>query len=256
MIRHVQKVSFSAVMKLWLFLLFCSTSVALAQDKTVDGIVFDKETKERIAQVNVRNLVSKASGYNNLKGEFKINAGKGDALIFTKDGFFSDTITVQGNRTLAVYLKRTGIQLKQVDITENMLTPEKRLAATKRDYTKIYGNNDGFLALSPGGGVGLGLDALYNAFSKSGRNAEHLKGIIESDYRENVIDYRFNRTQVSFITGLTDQQLTDFMFKYRPGYYFVTTATEYEFIRYIRTNYKRYLRNPKAYSLRPLDLVK
>jgi hypothetical protein len=43
------------------------------------------------------------------------------------------------------------------------------------------------------------------------------------------------------------------MFKYRPGYYTVITANQYEFIATIRANLKRYLRNPKAFALPPLS---
>lgn len=251
-----QKGSFSAIMKFWLLLLFCGVSGAFAQSKTIDGIVFDKDSKDRIAKINVRNLNNGESVYNNLKAEFKINAAIGDALVFSKEGYYSDTLKVQGNNTLAVYLKRTGIQLNQVDINAQKLTPEKQLEAVKRDFTKIYGYDNGFLSTSPYGGAGISIDALFNAFSKSAKNAEKLKDIIERDYHENVIDYRFNRTLVGNITGLKDEQLTDFMYKYRPGYYYVTTATDYDFVRYIRNNFKRYKRNPGAFTLRPLDISK
>jgi hypothetical protein len=143
--------------------------------------------------------------------------------------------------------------LKEVTIRDTALTPEKKLAATKRDYSKAYGSlaNHDLLNIS-GGGVGLGIDALWNAFSRSGKNAKRLRERIDQDYHQDVIDYRFNRTLVANITGLKDKKLTDFMQKYRPGYFFVLNATDYEFITSIKTNYKRYLRNPKAYTLAPL----
>lgn len=253
MTRLLQKVSFSPIMKLWLLLVFCGTSTVFAQEKPVEGIVFDKETKDRLALIHVRNATTNQAVYNNLKGEFKINAVKGDELIFTKEGYVADTVKVQDKRTLAVYLKRSGIQLQQVDINDTLLSPEAQLAATKRAYTKIYGPQADLLTISPGGGAGFGIDALYNAFSRSGRNAEKLKEIIERDYRQNVIDYRFTRPLVSNITGLTDTALTDFMEKYRPSYYFVTTANDYEFVRYVRNNFKRYKRNPRPFNLQPLE---
>ncbi|RVU01313.1 hypothetical protein EOD41_04935 [Mucilaginibacter limnophilus] len=248
MLKLTQKVSFISVMKLWGILLLCSTS-ALAQQK-VEGIVFDRESKERIAQVIVRNTSTSQSVYNNLKAEFSIKAKTGDVIIFKKDGYYADTITVKDNQTLAIYLKRSGIQLKQVDITAKAFTPESKLEATKRDYTKIYGPaaNPDFLTTSPYGGAGIGIDALYNAFSRSGRNAERLKEIIERDYEQDVIDYRYNRTIVGSITGLTGDKLTDFMQKFRPSYYFVTTASDYEFARRIRTDFRRYSRNPDGYG--------
>ncbi len=102
------------------------------------------------------------------------------------------------------------------------------------------------------GGAGLSIDGLWNSFSREGRNAAHLRAIIDQDYKQDVIDFRFNRKLVSNVTGLKEKQLTDFMQKYRPGYYFVTKANEYQFVTSIKANLKRYLRNPRAYALQPL----
>jgi hypothetical protein len=79
--------------------------------------------------------------------------------------------------------------------------------------------------------------------------------IIDAEYKQNIIDYRFNKAFVQGITHLEEPKLTDFMQKYRPGYYLVTTAGDYEFIAYIRNNLKRYLRHPRAYELAPLPPV-
>lgn len=244
-----------ALMKFLFFLfLFLFSIKVFAQETSVAGIVFDADSKDRIARVNVFNASTGLSVYDNLNGVFTIDARPGDKLIFSQTEHFSDTVTVFNYTPLAVYLKRMAIQLNEVTIVDSMLNPEKRLAANKRDFSKIYGSlaNKDFLTVSPGSGAGLGIDAIWNAFSRSGRNAAHLRATIESDYKQDIIDFRFNRTLVNRVTGLTGRQLTDFMQKYRPGYYFVAYASEYEFITTIKTNYKRYLRNPRAYTLAPL----
>jgi hypothetical protein len=251
MTKTRQAFSFSVAIKLWLLIFLSGLSVrAMAQEKSVAGIVFDKSSDERIAIVNVLNVVTGVSAYNNLKGEFTLNARPGDVLIFTKQDYHSDTIRVQNYTPIAIYMIPIATQLKEVNIKDTLLNPEARLEATKRDYTKVYGTlaERDLLNVGPGG-AGLSIDALYNIFSRSGRNAERLRGVIQRDYYQNVIDYRFNRTLVNRITGLKDTQLTDFMQKYRPGYYFVISASDYDFIISIRNNYKRYLRRPKAYAL-------
>jgi hypothetical protein len=247
--------NFNVAMKLGLFILFLGIGFkATAQDKTVDGIVFDKDTKSRIAVVYITNITTRQSVYNSLKGVFTINAHIGDKLVFTKQDYKPDTVKVQNYTSLAVYLYRGAIQLMEVTIRDSLATPEQRLAATKNDYTKIYGtlNNHDWLSTSPGAGAGLGIDAIYDALSRSGRNASHLRGIIQANYYQDVIDYRFNSALVTRITGLKGAELKDFMQKYRPGYYFVIVATDYDFITSIRANYRRYLRRPKAYALDPL----
>jgi hypothetical protein len=247
--------NFNVAMKLGLFILFLGISVKVAaQDKTVDGIVFDKDTKTRIAVVYITNTTTHQSVYNSLKGVFTINAHIGDVLVFTKQDYRPDTIKVQNYTSLAVYLYQGSIELREVTIRDTLATPEQRLEATKNDYTKIYGtlNNRDWLSNSPGGGAGIGIDAIYDALSRSGRNASHLRSIIQANYYQDVIDYRFNAGLVTRITGLKGTELKDFMQKYRPGYYFVIVASDYDFITSIRANYRRYLRRPKAYALDPL----
>ncbi|MHB8206145.1 hypothetical protein [Mucilaginibacter sp.] len=239
-------------------LLLGSCFCAIAQEKVVDGIVFDKTTNGRIAEVNILNTRTGKSAYNNLKAEYQIVANIGDVLIFTKQNYFNDTVKIENYNSLAVYLKPSAIQLQEVKVNSVAINPEEQLAATKRDYTKLYGVLDDrdILSVSPGSGAGISIDALYNMLSREGRNAEKLRKTIQSDYYQNVIDYRFNRALVERITGLKDPQLTEFMQRYRPGYYFVIAASEYDFIASIKSNYRRYLRRPKAYALPALQPAK
>lgn len=253
-------------MRLWLPLVLCGMFFKVyAQDKPtgpqsgqIEGVVYDKDTKTRVARTNIINITTDQSFYNNLKGEFKIDARPGDKLVFLKDAYFPDTLIVKDNANLVVSLQRLAIPLREVDIHDSLATPLQRLQATRKAFSKIYGPSayDDYLSVSPGGGAGLSIDALWNSISRSGRNAKHLQGIIQSDYQQNVIDYRFNRSYVGKITKLKDQELTDFMSRYRPGYYTVTTATEYEFITYIRSNLRRYLRSKKTNTLPPLNANK
>jgi len=252
-------VSFNPAMKIGLVVVLWGLQWlgAFAQTKDVAGIIFDSNTKERIAKVDVVDINTQASIYNNLQAEFKLPAQKGDLLVFSKEGYFNDTIKVKDEPNFAIYLKRTSIPLKTVYIKGRFLNPQNQLEFNKQLYNKAYGSLADHDLISVGrDGAGLSIDALYNMLSRQGRNATRLREVIDRDYHEDVVDERFSKTMVTFITGLKEPQLTDFMFKYRPGYYFVMEATDYEFIKYIRNNYRRYKRNPDAYSLPPLELSK
>jgi hypothetical protein len=239
---------------LLILLFFTITAKVFAQETSVAGIVFDTDSKDRIGRVNVLNLSTGKSVYDNLNAVFTIDAKPGDLLVFTHTEHFSDTVKIKDFLPLAIYMKSKAIQLKEVTIKDTLLDPQKRLLATKRDFSKVYGSlaDKEFLTISPGGGAGLGIDAIWNSLSRSGRNAAHLRETIEIDYRQDVIDYRFNKTLVGRVTGLKDKPLADFMVRYRPGYFFVTNATEYEFITSIKNNYRRYLRNTRIRPLQPL----
>jgi len=256
MAKRGQWVTFSDMKKAGFLLFFIALAVrGFSQEKSVAGIVFDDGSKDRIAKVNITNLNNGKTVYNNLNGVYTIDAQPGDALVFKKTDYYSDTITVQSYVPLAIYMRRSSIQLPEVTIRDSsMFNPQKRLAKAKSENSKAYGSlaNRDVLSIPDVGMPGLGIDALYNIFSREGKDAAKLRELIANDYRQDVIDSRFNRALVARVTGLKDKQLTDFMQKYRPGYYFVIKASEYEFISSIKTNKKRYLRNPKAYTLPPL----
>jgi len=246
------KHSFIPLMKLVLILIMLGAmGSTFAQDRVIEGIVFDKASNERIAKVNILNTRTGQSVYNTLKAEFKISARVNDRLIVSKQDYISDTVKITGSNTILIYLKSNGIQLKQVTITDTLLSPQKKYQAIRQEYSKAYGSNAyrDPLSLSPGSGAGISVDAIWNSISKSGRNAEKLQGIIENDYKEDLISYRFNKTLVASITGLKEPQLTDFMRKYRPGYYTIMNASDYDFVNQIRMNAKRYLRNPQGILL-------
>ncbi|QQL49636.1 hypothetical protein [Mucilaginibacter ginkgonis] len=234
-----------------LFCVLCCVFKALAQDKQIDGIIYDTDTKGRIALVNITNLRTKTAVYNSLKAEFHIVARPGDKLAFFKTNYVTDTVTVKSYGPLLVFLKPNSIMLKQVDIFDTMASPKQRLAATKKEYNKVYGSLDthDYLNVSPYGGAGIGIDAIWNALSRSGRNAAHLRTIIERDYHDNLVDYRFTKTLVANVTGLKEPRLTDFMQKYRPSYYLTMSANDYDYIQAIKINYRRYQRNPRAFTL-------
>jgi hypothetical protein len=221
---------------------------------TIEGIVFDHDTKDRVARTIIFNITSRKFWYDNLKGEFKVDANPGDKLVFSKQDYLPDTVLIKDASNIAVYLQRTAIMLHEVTINDSLHTPLQRLAATKKEYNKAYGSSaysDPFSSV-PGAGAGISIDALYNSLSKSGRDAEHLRGLIQHDYEQNVIDYRFNKSYVGNITKLKGTELADFMIKYRPSYYLATTDSEYEFISYIRTSLRRYQRNKRVFSQPPL----
>ncbi|MBE7179467.1 MAG: hypothetical protein INR69_23895 [Mucilaginibacter polytrichastri] len=239
-----------------LFAAFFLPAISTAQSRKAAGVVYDVDTKTRLARVQIVNLRTRVLSYNNLKGEFSVEAKAGDKLSFSTINYRADTVTFSGQEVLLVYLKRTSITLPTVNIYDSLNNPKKKLEVLKREYSKIYGpvsDRDVLNIPRAGAGpAGLSIDALYNMISRDGRNAKKLQKLIERDYREQVIDYRFNRSMVGTATGLKDSKLADFMEKYRPSYNFVVIASDYEMLSYIVGAYNRYLRNPNAYALPPL----
>lgn len=228
-----------------------------AQEKTVQGIVFDRDSKQRLSRVYIYNTNTGKGFYNNSRGEFTTVAGFGDVLVAALQGYKVDTISVGKQSTLLFYLKRTSIQLKEVRIQDSTKNPKEQLKETKKEYSGAYSRGDVSEVFSSGGangagGAGLSINTLYSLLSKEGRDARQLQKIIERDYRRAMIDYRYNPGLVSQVTGLKDEKLLDFMQQYKPGYNFVIEANDYQLITFIKTSYQRYLLNPSAGRLPPL----
>lgn len=236
-----------------LILFFGSTSMLMAQTKTVQGIVIDKETKQRLAKVYIYNIRTGDGLYNNTKGEFTAYAIPGDTLVAALSGYGVDTMIFKGQTAAYFQLKSIGIRLRDVTIQQKRLTPQQQYEKSVQEYRyqTQKGSSKDLLNLG-NGGVGLGIDAIYNLLSKQGRNARHLQKILEKDYREDLIDYRFNANLVQQVLGIKDTELVDFMQQYRPTYQFVLDADDYAFNMFIRNAYRSYRLNPRALQLPPL----
>jgi hypothetical protein len=229
----------------------------LAQEKSVQGIVFDRDSKQRLSRVYIYNTNTSKGFYNNSRGEFTTQASPGDVLIAALQGYGVDTISVSQQNTLLFYLKRSSIQLREVRIQDSLKNPKDKLKETKKEYKDAYTKGDVSEVFSPGSststaGAGLSINTIYNLLSKEGKNARQLQKIIERDYRKAMIVYRFNAGLVSEVTGLKGEKLADFMQQYEPGYNFVIEANDYQLISFIKTSYRNYLQNPAANRLPPL----
>ncbi|MEY3678150.1 MAG: hypothetical protein RI924_291 [Bacteroidota bacterium] len=240
--------------KLFIYVLLLLGSANLqAQDKSIRGIVFDLDSKIRLTRVYIYNTRTASGFYNNTKGEFKTAAQKGDVLTAKLEGYRPDTVKVGDENDLVFYLKRNSIRLKEVVIKDTLNSPARQLQEIRENYRDIYrrGNVSDIFTFG-GGSAGLGIDALYNLFSRQGKNARLLQKEIDRDYKETVINYRYTPLLVLQVTGLSGAKLKDFMQQYRPSYTFILEANEYELVRFIQVCYQQYLKNPAAYRLPPL----
>jgi hypothetical protein len=220
-----------------LLLLLCS-GLSYAQKKPVQGFVIDKDSKQRLAKVYIYNSRTDEGLYNNTKGEFSTQVMVGDTLFAALQGYAVDTLIYKGQNSFYFQLQ-----------------PLYKKTQQEYKYQTDRGSSKDLLNIGTNG-VGLGIDAIYNLLSKRGKNARHLQGILERDYKEQIIDFRFKPAYVKQVLGISDSELLDFMQQYRPSYSFVLSASEYAFIVYLRNSYTAYKRNPKALRLQPLPTIK
>lgn len=241
----------------YLSLLCLLSNVVIAQ-QTIEGIVFDKQNKQRLNRVEITNLRTKEFVYNNTKGEFFIKAQKGDVLLSKLQGYKNDTLVVSNQSTVIIYLEKNSIALPEVIFKDSVKLARERYEETKKAFNQAVriGNNKDLIGIN-GFGVGLSIDALWSAFSKEGNNARRLMEIMERDYQNNFVDQVFNKSLVTRTTGLRGDKLLLFMLNYRPSYNFAVKANEYVMVSYIKQAYKLFSmsKNPvDISSLKPISI--
>jgi hypothetical protein len=228
-----------------LFFLFILSFKTFAQEQKIAGLVFDKDTKYRLNRVNILNTRTQEAVFNNPKGEFLIDVKMGDILISYLGGYKRDTLKITNQTALVIYLKRLAIPLPEVIFKDSVLSARDKYEQTKKEFNTAVrlGNDKDILNISHGG-VGLGIDAIWSAFSREGKNARKLMEMMERDYQNAVVDKIFNKELVSRVTGLRADKLLFFMLSFRPSYAFAVKANEYELVNYIKLANMRFKINP------------
>lgn len=241
-----------------LLLLLCFFAAhTFAQNGVVQGFVVDKESKLRLAKVYIYNATKDDGIYNNPKGEFTIKSSAGDTLYAVLQGYAVDTIVHKGQKAIYFQLKSLGINLREVSILGKKKTPLEQYTEAQKEYKYKLEKGKAKDLLNLGlGGVGLGIDAIYNLLSREGKNARHLQKILERDYKEAIIDYRYSPDYVRRVLQISETEADDFMHQYRPTYDFILSASDYDFVVFLRNSYASYKRNPAAFRLQPLPKIK
>ncbi|MEN5086639.1 hypothetical protein ABE426_09240 [Sphingobacterium faecium] len=237
-----------------LLLFFAIVPTAIAQKK-IEGIVSDFHTKQRISKVTIRNVRTNEEVYNNTKGEFSILAEKGDALIAISREYFPDTVVVSMSPVILFHLKRESIYIDEVSVVAKK-DPDEILKKAKTDYEKAFRLSESGDLFSVGqNGAGLSINSIYSLFSREAKNSKRLKKLIENDYKDNVIEYKFSTQLVSRTTGLTGDELDKFRRIFKPSYFFIISCTQYELTNYIKDCYQKYQKNPSRYFIEPLPTI-
>ncbi len=106
-------------------------------------------------------------------------------------------------------------------------------AENRDEYRKVF-NYEAESPIGYGeGGVGLSLDAIFNA--KKNRQMLALQQRLIEQEHDKYVDYRFNKILVKKITGLQKPELDTFMRLFRPTYEFIRNCeNDYEFYKYIK----------------------
>ena len=223
--------------------------------RTLRGMVLDYDKRIRLTKVFVRNLHTQIGQFNNFRGEFSLKGFDGDTVIAEVPGYRPDTSIIRSSQlSLVFYLKADGQMLPQVTVKQKKMEPKSWFDEKNTENQAIYRKNDSDNLLSSGNGsAGISIAAIYNMFSHEGKDVRKMQLYIEKEYQERVVDQRFNLDVVHHITNLQGDSLIDFMQQYRPSYFFVLLANDYDFVRFIKQSFRNYQINPDKLRLPQLQ---
>ncbi len=216
-------------------MLFAQSSMLRAQDFKLNGVVFDKELKQRIALAEIINKRNKYSVGSNDMGIFTIKATIGDTLLILKRGFNDQEVIVKSASDLLIYLNR-GISLKTVEIKGE--SKKQTLDAIKRDFKNkgsFYAGKPSFLSF-----LFTPLTAIYELVGRTPKNARRFNRYYVTELQQSHIDAFFNKSIISSNTGLTGKELDNFMINYRPEFEQSKNWNTYDGLKWIKESYKKY----------------
>ncbi len=174
-------------------------------------------------------------------GRYSIQASAEDSLYFIYNNKPTQKFAVnkiansaQFDISLHIPVKSRYSLLKEVIVYSKNYKQDS--AENRENYGEIFSYKKQGIqtSISPGGGVGLDVDELINAFRfKRNKRLKAFQQRLEADEKEKYINYRFNKVFVKRITMLQSPALDSFIIWYRPTYEFAATSSEIEFNQYI-----------------------
>lgn len=244
------KFSLTACCLLLTVALVCTEGPARAQSTTkVAGLVLDKETKEPVPYVHIYTKAFSAATTSDEKGKFEIVIAPSDTIVFSAIGFHTYLFSLNQKEIRSYYevvieLDFKTYELEPVKVTAykdldqfkkeildlNIPSKEKEFSVSIPKGARVEDNHPSLNNNTMGGGVTIQgpITAIYNAFSKEGKEKRRLEAYRKESSEQKVIHSKYNIEIVKRITNLNEEGAIRFMEWCRFDDEFVLQSTEYE----------------------------
>lgn len=218
-----------------LFTIGLQVSYSLAQQSppVLSGLILEKGTGSRIADVNIVNLRTKAHTRTNIYGVFYMEVAVGDSLSASKIGYGPVKTVVMTTEDILLEME-PGLQIETVVIARR--SRQQEMADILKDYERKGIYNGGKNKL--GTYLGSPATALYNLFGREAKNMKRFEKFMDRELDEMAVDRVFSKTVVSEATGLEGDDLQNFMDLYRPSHQQATSWSHYDLLDYITRSFK------------------
>jgi len=218
----------------------------------IKGTIHKKSSPDRVAEVIVSNLRTKAIMTADDLGGFYISAAPGDTLLFKKAAYAPQIFVVTGPNDVIIYLQ-PAILLKEVNIQEESKKHEINDAIN--DYRKkglYFDGRPPISVFSPLGGSLL--TGFYELFGKDARDERHFIKLTGEEADRIEVNKRYNSPLIKRVTGVTDdKEIQAFRDMFTPSVQDIREWNDYQLIAYIKKSFDYYKNNknrpklPKLY---------
>lgn len=235
---------------LLLFILLVSAGRSAAQYK-VKGYVLDSSRTFAIESVTVQSTGGQMS-LTDTVGRYVIDVGEKDSIWFSYLGKSTPkypVLKIADVNQFDIALRLKSNVMKEVRIRNRNYKEDS--VQNRKDYAKAFDFRRpslGTMTSVTSSGVGFDIGEIIRLFQfRKNRNAEKFRQRLEQQEIDKFIDHRFTKGLVKRLTGITsEEELTDFMKKYRPTYEFVAGTSDYDFQFFIKIAYDEYKKTVKA----------
>ncbi|WP_353128799.1 hypothetical protein [Parapedobacter pyrenivorans] len=232
-------------------LLILPTWLFAQESGIVRGIVVEAGSSKRLGSVTITNKTTGQAAASGSLGTFELWASVGDSLVATLMGYQTATTEIKTLSDILIDMSPGSILLDQVDV--NRMSKEAELRDVMRGYRKQGVYFDGkppalAYIFNP-------ITSLYELFGRTPRNARRFGNYMERELAETEVDQKFSSRKIQELTGLSGDDLTNFMIWYRPSYEKAQFWGEYDITNYIVQSFKQFDRDgrPAAPKLPKLE---
>lgn len=209
------------------------------------GNIFMYTNDTPVPGASVTNLTSGKTALAAPTGAYTIEAKNKDIVVFSFTGLTSDTVKVEEQLLKTGYdvgLKEDPRTLRNVTVTSNYQLDSLR---RRQEYSDYFEKGPGITGGNrPSDGVGISVSPITH-FSKKEREHRKFRKQLLKNEEEAYIDYVFSPVWVGKLTGLKNDSLHQFLYRYRPSYKQARTLDRADMIAYINDRYKEFIRPKK-----------
>jgi hypothetical protein len=218
---------------------FCCT-FSMTRGQQITGVVQDRESKTPLANVQLSNIYNGSTIFTDSLGRFTIAANRGELVEIRYAGYTAQSIRLSRGH-IPLYFK---IYLDRIAVLNPDRYASSGLNAYQIDSIKnreLYGHVLDFRRLT----TFEAIESPFSALSKSNNEKWRFQESYAMFEQEKYIDYTFNESLVTQITGLEGAELQRYMKLYRPGYEALRSMSLYDYYSYIRASAERFKRRGK-----------